>query len=266
MIRVVGKFPEIICLSLLAIVVLASPSAANSTPFDELDYIGAFGTGPWLGVNTDDIKIISHGLRNSKKVALAFDDGPFVYTNGILDTLAAYNAKATFFLVGIQVEKFPKIAARIVAEGHQVGNHSYSHKLLTEIDRTALHLQIDKAMNVIYETVQVLPTVFRPPYRGYNDEILEYVNSAGMTLVLWDVDPKDWGTSSASLVKERIMSHIRAGSIITLHDLSKGTRGGLASLIESLQADGYQLVTVGELIEDLARENAENAILTEGEQ
>jgi len=236
-------------------VLLICPSSyARQTSYDELDYIGAFGTGPLFDVDTSDVDIILHGSRNLMKVALAFDDGPFEYTNGILDTLAAHNAKATFFLVGLQIEKYPEIAQRIVKEGHQVGNHSYSHKMLTQVDRSTWTNQIDQMSVLIQETMQIYPKIFRPPYRGYNDEIQKYANEAGMTVVLWDVDPKDWKTSSPTLVEERILSHVKPGSILTLHDLSEGTRKGLGSIIESLQARGYELVTVGEMIEDYARE------------
>lgn len=248
------RITNIAIFSLLMVLLTCPSSYARQTPYDELDYIGAFGTGPLFDVDTSDVDIILHGSRNMMKVALAFDDGPFEYTNGILDTLAAHNAKATFFLVGLQVEKYPEIARRIVDEGHQVGNHSYSHKMLTKVGRSTWTYQIDQVSVLIHEATQVYPRIFRPPYRGYNDEILNYVNEAGMTVVLWDVDPKDWKTSSPTLVEQRILSRVKPGSILTLHDLSEGTRKGLGSIIKSLQAQGYELVTVGEMIEDNARE------------
>ena len=111
--------------------------------------------------------MLVHESRNLMKVALAFDDGPFEYTNGILDTLAAHDAKATFFLVGLQVEKYPEIARRIVKEGHQVGNHSYSHKMFTQVSRSTWTNQIDQMNTLMYEIMQVSPKIFRPPYRGY---------------------------------------------------------------------------------------------------
>jgi peptidoglycan/xylan/chitin deacetylase (PgdA/CDA1 family) len=262
--KAMGRLLRAIFAVLCIAIVASAPARAELKAYDELDYIGAFGTGPWLHVDTSNVRIIMHGPRDSMKVALGFDDGPFLCTNSILDTLAAHGVKATFFLVGIQVEKYPDIAARIVNEGHEVGNHSYSHKLLTQVDETAQHYQIDRASNVIYDAVEILPAIFRPPYRGYNDEILDYVNGAGMTMVLWDVDPKDWGTHSASLIKQRILSHVRPGSILTLHDLSAGTRDALDSIIESLQDMGYEIVTAGELIEDLAIEKAANESSIEG--
>lgn len=258
------KVSRIIVVAILVVFLTGLPAHARSSSYDELDYIGAFGTGPMFDIDTTGMKIITHGPRNSMKVALAFDDGPFGYTNGILDILAAHDVKATFFIVGIQVEKFPEIARRIVDEGHQVGNHTYSHKLLTKVGKTTWSYQIDQASVVIYDTTEVYPEIFRPPYRGYNDEIMDYVNEAGMTLVLWDVDPYDWKTSSASLVEQRIMSAVQPGSILTLHDLSAGTRKGLNSIIVSLKERGYELVTVGELIEDYLREEMEEEILTEG--
>ena len=260
----VTKVSRIIVVVIIAVFLTGLPAHARSSSYDELDYIGAFGTGPLFDIDTTSVKIIFHGPRDSMKVALAFDDGPFGFTNDILDILAAHDVKATFFIVGIQVEKFPEIARRIVDEGHQVGNHTYSHKLLTKVGKATWTSQIDQASVVIYDATGVHPVIFRPPYRGYDNEIMDYVNEAGMTLVLWDVDPYDWKTSSASLVEKRIMKAVQPGSILTLHDLSAGTRKGLDSIIVSLKERGYELVTVGEMIEDYLREEMEEEILAEG--
>ncbi len=253
----------IIPLLLGIIVALPAPAYSSVSEHDELDYIGAYGTGPWLSFDTTGVSIILNGPRDEKKVALGFDDGPFQATNDILDILGAYGVKATFFMVGWQVEKFPDIAKRVADEGNEIGNHSYSHKMLTKVDRATMIYQVDHATEVIYQATNVYPTVFRPPYRAYNDELLEYVNDAGMTLALWDVDPKDWDTSSPSLVQDRVLSHVKPGSILTMHDLSAGTRGSLATIIESLRDKGYEFVTVGELIEDLARVRADEETTTE---
>ena len=235
----------------------ASWTQAMSTAHDELDYIGAFGNGE-VEVDTSDIKAIKHGLRNSMKVALTFDDGPFVFTGRILDTLAAYGVKATFFMVGIQVEKYPEIAARIVEEGHEIGNHTYSHKHLTQVDSAIWKYQIDQCSDAIYEATGVLPKLFRPPYNQYNNNVLDYITDKGMTLSLYDVDPRDWGLKSSSLLKKRVMKEVKPGAIIVFHDLSSPTRSALGSIIESLVANGYELVTMSEMIQDLAREIESN--------
>jgi peptidoglycan/xylan/chitin deacetylase (PgdA/CDA1 family) len=235
-----------------------------STGHDELDYIGAFGKGELI-VDTSSIEIVKHGPRDSMKIALTFDDGPFVVTAKILDTLAAHDVKATFFLVGKQVEKYPKIAKRIVDEGHEIGNHTYSHKYLTRVDKTVWKYQIDQCSVTIYKATGVLPALFRAPYNLYNNEILDYVSQAGMTLVEYDVDPRDWVTEPTASIKQRILKDIKPGAIIVCHDLSSKTRSALGSIIDSLQSSGYELVTVGEIVKDLAIQLSKSESLIKGE-
>jgi peptidoglycan/xylan/chitin deacetylase (PgdA/CDA1 family) len=242
----------IICL-VLAFIFLNGRAYADPAEYDELDYIGAFGTGT-LKSDTSAVKTIRHGSRNLMKVALTFDDGPFKVTGDILDILKAYNVKATFFLVGQQVKKFPDLAKRILAEGHEIGNHSYSHKNLLKLTAAAQHTEIDSGADEIEEVTGYRPILFRPPYNKFNNAIIDYVNSEGVTLVEYDDDPQDWSISSPALVRSRILKELRPGSIIIMHDLGKGTRPALGTIIETLRGEGYELVTVSEMINDIANE------------
>jgi len=249
MVRVAEK----ILFSFLLVFMVYTSAFANASAHDELDYIGAFGNGGTEPKPTD-VTVLQHGSRRLMKVALTFDDGPFAYTGEILDVLAEHGVKATFFLVGIQVEKFPHMAKRIVDEGHEIGNHSYSHKHLTKVDPALWKYEIDQGSVVIYKATGVLPGLFRPPYDLFNEDILDYVNRAGMIMVQWDVDPTDWAKPSAKKIRQRIMKEVKPGAIIICHDFSKGTRLGLGALIDALQESGYELVTVGEMISDLMPE------------
>ncbi len=231
--------------------VLQAPASASSTAYDELDYIGAFGTGEPV-IDVTAVPSIRHGSRGMKQIALTFDDGPFRYTSEILDTLKKYDVKATFFLVGIQVEKFPELANRIAKEGHEIGNHSYSHKYLTQVDTSTWKDQVDRCTSLIKATTGVTPKLFRPPYNKYNDDIQTYVNNAGMTLVQYDVDPSDWKKISSATVKQRILTNAEPGAIILMHDLSSATRGALGEIVESLRAEGYTFVTVGEMVAEIS--------------
>jgi peptidoglycan/xylan/chitin deacetylase (PgdA/CDA1 family) len=255
--------PNKFIFSLLLVFMVYAPAFADASTHDELDYLGAFGNG---GTESEppDIKVLQHGSRSLMKVALTFDDGPFAYTGEILDVLAEHGVKATFFLVGTQVEQFPHVAKRIVDEGHEIGNHSYSHKHLTRVDPAVWKYEIDQCSVVIYKAIGVLPRLFRPPYDLFNEEILDYVNSAGMILVQWDVDPTDWAKPSAKKIRQRIMREVRPGAIIICHDFSKGTRLGLGSLIDALQENEYELVTVGEMISDLMPESQKVETSKEG--
>ena len=248
------RVAKILLLSILLLPLIYTSAFADDSSHDELDYIGAFGNGGAAVSDPVDIKVIVHGSRSIRKVALTFDDGPFAYTADILNVLKEHNVKATFFLVGIQVEKYPRIAKRIADEGHEIGNHSYSHKHLTKVDSVVWKYEIDQASVVIYKATGVLPRLFRPPYDLFDEDMLDYANNAGMVMVQWDVDPTDWANPSAAKIRQRIMREVKPGAIIICHDFSKGTRSGLSSLIDALQESGYQLVTVGEMISDLMPE------------
>jgi peptidoglycan/xylan/chitin deacetylase (PgdA/CDA1 family)/glycosyltransferase involved in cell wall biosynthesis len=192
-----------------------------------------------------------------KVIALTFDDGPNEpYTSQILDILSAHGVKATFFVIGKNVEYYPDVAKRIVAEGHVLGNHSYTHRPLTEFD-VPDYSELDRAQNVIYETTGVRPRLFRPPYGRKTPWELEYVKKKGLITVTWSVSANDPHKPPPETIENRIVHQVRPGAIILLHD-GNGTQHGsdrsrtveaLPKIIESLQAQGYTFVTVPELLE-----------------
>jgi len=194
--------------------------------------------------------------KGRKLVALTFDDGPDgKYTAQILDVLRDYNVKATFFLVGQQVNKYPEVAQRIVEEGHSIGNHSWSHKDLTKLSSKARDEEIDKTQQAILKATGVTPQLMRAPYGALSDSVLKSVREYNMKHVFWTVDTRDWAGTSVSEMYKNVLTHTRQGGVILMHSFGgrkhaiEHTIKLLPSIIEDLGAKGYEFATVDELIE-----------------
>lgn len=177
-------------------------------------------------------------------VALTFDDGPSQYTERILDCLEEYDAKATFFVVGERVDEYADILKRTYEMGNEIGNHSYSHKILTKLDRDGISSQIEKTNRAIYDILGVNPTLMRPPGGGYNNKVKKAVD---FPLILWSIDTLDWKTQNASSTVKAVFKDVKDGDIILMHDLYKASATAAEQIIPRLIEDGYQLVTVSEL-------------------
>lgn len=196
-----------------------------------------------------------NGQSSVKKIALTFDDGPDqLYTPQILDILKANNVKATFFLVGRRAEANPAVVARIVREGHIIGNHSYNHPLFTKLTLGEFQNQIEKTSQILHGQIGYYPKLIRPPYGEITEEQLKWVGSRNYVIVNWNIDSLDWKGLSADQVSHNIISHMRAGAIVLQHsaggdkqDLS-GTVTALPSIIRKIKEDGYELVTVPQLL------------------
>lgn len=194
-----------------------------------------------------------------KVIALTFDDGPSPeYTPLILDVLKKHNVKATFFLVGKHVKKYPDVARRILAEGHEIGNHTYSHRDLVPSTRKKLKREILQNQELIKEYLGVKTVLFRPPRGIYSEAVRQFVVQNGLLMVLWSMSGIDWAGTPASLIAKRILRYAHPGAIILLHDSgalirSEGhsrinTAKALDKAIPILKEKGYKFVTVSELI------------------
>jgi peptidoglycan/xylan/chitin deacetylase (PgdA/CDA1 family) len=205
-------------------------------------------------------KVYYKGNYPEKVVALTFDDGPNEpYTSEILDILASHNVKATFFVIGKNVELYPETAKRMIAEGHVLGNHSYSHNAnhaLTEYGAKDLAV----AQEAIFNTVGVRPHLYRPPHGKKSPWELEEVKKQGLIEVTWSVSTGELNGATPLSVAQKIVSETHPGEIIllhdgygTLHDCSRADKSltveALPLIIEKLQAKGYRFVTVPELLD-----------------
>lgn len=178
-------------------------------------------------------------------VALTYDDGPSASTATLLDTLASHRIPATFFQVGQQVDGRPAPSRRAHVEGHQVGNHTWDHKQLTTLTRAQQQWEVDVTDNELNQHGVPDTTLLRPPYGSYDTA----TRQLGFPLVLWDVDPRDWdGPPSSATVRSRVVSAVRPGSIVLMHDLYSTTVAAAPGIVSDLKAAGYTFVSVSELV------------------
>ncbi|HVS21415.1 MAG TPA: MtnX-like HAD-IB family phosphatase, partial [Pyrinomonadaceae bacterium] len=204
----------------------------------------------WLGA-TD-----WRGRTDTASVSLTFDDGPSEDTERILDVLSAYKVRATFFMLGRQVELFPEIAQRIVADGHEVGNHSYSHPLYLFRRPGETRQQLERAQEIIASVTGTEPRFARPPYGVRTPAYFAATRRLGLRTVQWDVAGFDWKKRTASQIAERVLREATGGSIILLHDADSAekrdrsaTVAALPMVIEGLRARGLGVVPLSKLLE-----------------
>jgi len=186
------------------------------------------------------------------KIALTFDDGPHkAYTEEILDILNEYGIKATFFVVGSNVERHPEIVKRALAEGHEIGNHTYSHPHLTNIEGDELYREMLETERILMELTDFRPKLFRPPEGVYSQTVSNTLERLDYIPILWTVDTTDWKRPKAETIAQTVMDHTEPGVIILCHDYVSGksnTPAALRIFLPKLLEQGYQFVTVSELL------------------
>jgi peptidoglycan-N-acetylglucosamine deacetylase len=186
-----------------------------------------------------------------KFVALTFDDGPGPDTRPVLAALKKANVQATFFVIGSNVRANPAVLAQTVAEGHEVGVHTWNHPDLTTLDAKAQKDEVDSTAAEIVSTGGVAARLFRAPYGSVNPSVLKTAEDAKLLSVLWDVDTVDWTGPSTDRIVENAIAQARPGSIILLHDGGGNRASTVAAvprIISGLRAKGYEFATVGDLV------------------
>lgn len=189
-----------------------------------------------------------HAESRVKYVALTFDDGPSgKYTECLLDGLHERDAAATFFLCGYRVEQYPQLAARIVREGHEVGSHGDSHGYFTRMSPEALCRDLARAQEKITGACGVAPKLLRPPGGLYDISALEKTVCAQMPVVLWSVDAEDWHRTDVDGIVRDIVRETKEGDILLMHDMSDSSVKAALRVVDLLQAQGFEFVTVSDL-------------------
>jgi len=182
-----------------------------------------------------------------KLVALTFDDGPHPdYTGPLLDGLKERGIRATFFLVGTQIQYAPELVPRMAREGHQIGVHTYSHVSVTGLEQEEFSLQVEGARRLIYSLLGERELWLRPPY-GILDENTQ--SWADGPIILWSVDPEDWKDDKVQRITDHLVSHVRDGDIILMHDIYPSSVEAALAAADELQKQGFRFVTVAELME-----------------
>lgn len=182
--------------------------------------------------------------------AITFDDGPHAQnTPRLLDILRARNIKSTFFVVGRNVDLYPGITRQIVAEGHEIASHTYTHRLLTKLSDDQVRQELDKTRDAIVKATGVQPRVMRPPYGALLQRQREWVHAEyGYPTILWSVDPNDWQRPGPSAICARILTQTTAGGIILAHDIHAGTVDAMPATLDGLLRKGFKFVTVSQLL------------------
>jgi polysaccharide deacetylase family sporulation protein PdaB len=192
------------------------------------------------------------GTRTEQKVvALTFDHSwGNKFTPSILDTLQKNNVKVTFFIMGPWAQKYPEVAKRMVADGHEIASHGYRHENYGDMSPEWVREDIQKAHTLIKEVTGVDATLIRPPNGHYGQKSLKATEELGYKTIIWNVDSLDWKNPGRDVIIDRVMKRIKPGAIILLHasDTPVQTADALPILLEKIKAEGYQIVTVSELL------------------
>lgn len=183
------------------------------------------------------------GLGN--RVALTYDDGPSPgVTEKVLKELDKHKITATFFMIGSKVKAYPALAREVAAAGHELANHTYTHPFLSKLSSARVEEELTRCQEVIAETTGTTPVWFRPPYGAFRTQQGSLARKQDLGVAYWSVDPRDWARPGASTIVSRIISGVRPGAIILLHDLHSQTADATGPLLERLSEKSYQFAPV----------------------
>ena len=187
--------------------------------------------------------------RDQKMISISFDAAwGNEDTQQLIDILGKYNIKATFFVVGQWVDKYPESVKALHDAGHEVMNHSNTHAHMSQLSRDEIIADVNACNDKIEAVTGVRPTLIRPPYGEYDDNVVSAIRSMDMEPIQWDVDSLDWKDLEASEITKRVTSKVQAGSIVLFHNAAKHTPEALPGILETLLQQGYTFVPISELI------------------
>ena len=234
-----------ICLLLAGWMCLPLYACAQPVEPDLSDYAAGPAEIPVEILGELDEKTLEDLVEEPKYLALTFDDGPRAdTTTRLLDGLLERGASATFFVIGEQIPGNEELLQRMKAEGHQIGNHTYSHVKLLKADMDTVVEEVHKAETLLKEAVGEGSFWLRPPYGLIGEERAKLIKTP---MIYWSVDPQDWKLLNAEKVTEAVLSAVKPGDIILLHDFYSSSVDAALTIIDKLQAEGYDFVTVEEL-------------------
>jgi len=199
----------------------------------------------------DNNQIIYQAQVPRKVIALTIDDGPhYKTTPEILEVLKAKQVKVTFFVLGINAEQSPALIAQEVRDGHEIGSHAYSHLSLPALTKKNIEEEFNKTEKIILSHAPQ-PVLFRPPGGMLNSKVIEVAEQKGYKVILWSIDPHDWQRPSTEKVVNFVLKEAKPGSIVLLHDgqYPLPTPQAIGTIIDALRKDGYEFVTVSELLQ-----------------
>ncbi|MFD8076287.1 polysaccharide deacetylase family protein [Streptomyces sp. NPDC059718] len=231
----------------LALALTGCTRVETTSPGTVRQEAGKTGTGTFGSVD----------CRKAKCIALTFDAGPSKHTAQLLDVLKEKQVPATFFLLGRKhIDRYPDMVKRMVAEGHEVASHTWTHKILTQIEPEEIREELSRPNDAIERITGRRPTLMRPPQGRTNDTVQGIAREMGLSEVLWSVTAKDYETNDPDLITKRVLDQADRDGIILLHDVvpgpaAKGYRGTLPAvpgIIDALKKRGFTFVTVPQLL------------------
>ena len=190
--------------------------------------------------------IPAKAIEQEKLVVLTFDDGPSGrFTRKLLEGLSERGAKATFLLCGYRIEQYPELTKQIIEDGHEIGLHGYSHKPMQSMCRRNTAQEIKKVMSLLPDGCEV--SFLRPPGGLCSSCVQSVAEEYGLSILHWSVDPKDWAIHDAKAIEKEVISHVRDGDVILLHDMSESSVDAALKIVDELQEQGFHFVTASEL-------------------
>ena len=209
-------------------------------------------TGQWYG------RTFTSLARGTKQLALTYDDGPNdPHTMRVLEVLARHNVRATFFLIGRYVQQRPEIVREVVKAGHVIGNHTFTHPLLTFKSSAEVRKELTDCRSAIQDAVGKHSSLFRPPFGGRRPAVLRIARELGLEPIMWNVTGYDWNAPPAVVIEKKVSSQIRGGDVILLHDGGHKQMGADRSqtvlatdhLITRYKSEGYDFATIQQMLE-----------------
>ena len=210
-------------------------------------------TGQWYG------RTFASGIRGSKQIALTYDDGPNdPHTLQLLDVLAKHSVRATFFMIGRYVQQRPDIARAVAQAGHVIGNHTFTHPLLIFKSEAQTRMQLVECHQALEDAIGEHSNLFRPPFGGRRPATLRVARELRLQTVMWNVTGHDWNAPPAAVIEKKVARQMQGGDVILLHDGGHRAMGADRAptvvatdrLIASCQAEGYEFVTIPEMMKD----------------
>lgn len=203
---------------------------------------------------TTNVPVYNSNAKEKRKIALTFDDGPHPRkTPEILKVLKKHDIKATFFIIGINAKNYPETLSLVINDGHEIGNHTFSHRLLKSKTKEEISKEIIDTELMIEERNGTSEKIIRPPCGIYDQSLVDFANERGYKIVLWSIDTNDWAHASYESIIDVIDKNIVGGDILLFHDYISGESNSIKALnyiIPRLKGLGYEFVTVSDLLKN----------------
>jgi peptidoglycan/xylan/chitin deacetylase (PgdA/CDA1 family) len=245
--KILKRRPRLLVLLLLAVVAAVAVTVAMAIQANTMETLSPREERERATSGT----VVPSGqvdCRKVKCIALTFDGNPGEPTDRLMDLLQEYKAPSTFFLEGRRIHKFPDVVRRIAEDGHEIGDHTWTHAVLTDVPDAQIRDELRRTARAISSITGSEPTLMRPPQGRTDDRVSQVSKELGMAQVLWTVTAKDYETDDSALITKRVLAGAGRDGIILLHPLHKGTVPAMPSILKALSEQGYTFVTVSQLL------------------